>query len=259
MRKNRKALYLHSTIIRGRRLREGEEDGGGTGESGTQPNNTGVNGESAPGGQQSNAGQPFDPASFWASDGNDDAGDDSNNDGSDEGKELGTQLVSQIQAFKPKADVFTAEALEKMASGDLTPLNEAIAESHRAGMTQMLGITAQLLKRFETHIEGRFESLVGKRLNESQTNQRDERVLSENFKGYADPAVKPVIQGVWNQALRHTKGDRKAALTMTQGMLQAMGKAGKDDMGFSNFRNPDDNLDEGPSRLVQELLELKRP
>ena len=257
--RTRKQLFLTTSISRGTQLRregEGEQGGGTGGESGGGGNNGGGNSDSGTGGGDPNAGQQFDYSSFWAQKEPEPGSDDSNNDG-DAGKELGTRLVGQIQNFKPE-DIFTAASLQKMADGDLTDLNGGLTKTFQAGMTQMLGITAELMKAFEGNFDRRIEALINGKIEGSRTSQNDEKLLGDTFKGFAKPAMKPMIQGVFNKALEHSKGDRAKALDLAKGMLQAMGQHGKDDFGFSRFNNPDDNLAEGPSRLVQELLELRQ-
>jgi hypothetical protein len=258
MRKNRKALYLSSAVTHAR-FKSPEGNGGATSAApAAGGDNPPVTGDSSTGGEGTNSGQPFDYSSFWATNKPDDGNGDSLPNGQDAGKELGTQLLGEVKGFKVN-DVFTTEALEKMASGDLTALNSGINTAFQAGMGQMLNMTATIMQSFEQHFEKRIEGLIGSRLNASKTSANDERLLTDNFKGYADPAARPMIQGTFNKALEHTKGNRQDALKLTRDMLAVMGKASKDDLGFGNFRSPDDNLDEGPSRLVQELLELRKP
>lgn len=256
--RTRKQLFLTTSISRCTPLRregEGEQGGGTGGDSGGGGDNKGGNSDSGGGGGDPNAGQQFDYSSFWAAKEPEGDSNDSGNEG-DAGKELGTRLVGQIQNFKPD-DVFTAATLEKMANGDLTDLNSGLQKSFQAGLTQMLGITAELMKAFEGNFDKRIESLINGKIEGSRTSQNDEKLLGDTFKGFANQAMRPMIQGVFNKALEHSKGDRPKALDLAKGMLQAMGQHGKDDFGFSRFTNPDNNLDEGPSRLVQELLELK--
>jgi hypothetical protein len=229
-------------------------DGHEGGDSGAPANNTGVNSDSGTPAGDSNTGQDFDFGAFWNQQKQDDASDDSKKDEPDEGAQLGQQLVSQIQGFKA-SDVFTQDALQKMTDGDLSPLNEGINKAVQMSMTQMLGITATLMQKFEQNLQSRFDSMVENRLETSRTSQQDEQMLSKEFKAFSDPAVRPMIHGVFRQALQHSAGDRQKALKLTRGMLQTMGTVAKDDMGLSSLRNPDDQLDEGPARLVQELLQ----
>lgn len=253
--RTRKHLFLTTSISRGTPLRrDGEGEGGGDSSGGGD--NKGGNSDSGAGGGDPNAGQQFDYSAFWAAKEPEGGSDDSKDDG-DAGKELGTRLVGQIQSFKPD-DIFTAASLQKMADGDLTDLNGGLQKTFQAGMTQMLGITAELMKAFEGNFDKRIEALINGKIEGSRTSQNDEKLLGDNFKGFANPATRPVIQGVFNKALEHSKGDRGKALDLAKGMLEAMGQGGKDDFGFARFNNPDNNLDEGPSRLVQELLERRQ-
>ena len=121
---------------------------------------------------------------------------------------------------------------------------------------QTCALPISIMQRFETHMQSQLDKVVGDRINESTTSQKDEQLLTSSFSGFTDPALKPVITGVFRQSLRHTNGDRDKAVAMTRNMLQAMGKSGSSDFGLERS-NPDNNLDEGPSRLVQELLAMR--
>lgn len=236
------------------RAPDGHGEGGGS-DSGANPDNTGVNLGTGTPGADSNTGQDFDYTAFWnQQQQKDDNAESQGDEEPDEGAQLGQQLVSQIQSFKA-SDVFTQDALAKMTEGDLSPLNEGINKAVQTSMTQMLGITATLMQKFEQNLQSRFDSMVENRLETSKTSDKDEQMLASEFKAFADPSVRPVIHGVFRQALTHSNGDRKKAMQLTRGMLQTMGTVARDDMGLGNFRNPDDQLDEGPARLVQDLLQ----
>jgi hypothetical protein len=230
-------------------------EGVGGGDSGSGGGNADVNADSNAGVGEGNSGQAIDVAAFWAQPQGEGGSQDSQAPQVDEGQELGNQLVSQIQGFKAE-DVFTTEALRQMAEGDLSPLNAGLNKAVQTSMTQMLTMTATMMQRFESHMQGQMDKLVGERIDQSQTSQKDEQLLKTSFSGFDDPALKPVINGVFRQSLRHTNGDRTAAVAMTRNMLQAMGKSGSADFGLERS-NPDNDLSEGPSRLVQELLAMR--
>ena len=176
--RTRKQLYLTTSIARRtpfRRDGEGEQGGGAGGDSGKTGDNTDGNSDSGTGGGDPNAGQQFDYSSFWAAKEPEGADGDSQNDG-DAGKELGTRLVGQIQNFKPE-DIFTAASLQKMADGDLTDLNGGLTKTFQAGMTQMLGITAELMKAFEGNFDKRIEALINGKIEGSRTSQDRKSVV----------------------------------------------------------------------------------
>lgn len=227
----------------------------GPSDSPAPPANTGVNPVSAAPAGDGNTGQEFNYEAFWAQPDDGSNSTDSTNSGQDDGRELGQHLLTQIQNFSP-GQVFTAEALQQMASGDLTGVNAGMQSAIQGSMTQMLQMVATLMQRFETHIQSRFDEQVTTRIQGSQTAQRDEAMLAEAFQGFSNPAMRPVITGVFRQSLTHTNGDRKKALELTRGMLKAMGQSGAGDMGLQRQADPDNNLADGPSRLVQELLQM---
>lgn len=237
---------------------EGGGDAGGGGDSGQSQNNGAGNnqGQSQSNQNQNNDGQNFDYGQFWNSkpEGNN-QGD--NKDGSkpdDSGAQIGEQLLQRITDYKP-AEVFTQDALEKMREGDLSGLNTAFTQATQHSMRQMLGLSALMLQAFESSLDKRVQAAINGAVTNSQTSQKDEQLLSQNFAAFNRPEVRPVIHGVFTKALEHSGGDRQKALELTKGMLSMMGQLGHKDFGIDNPpSNPDDNLGEGPGRLVAELL-----
>jgi hypothetical protein len=258
MRKNRasrKSIYLYTGARRGLHggLPKEGEDHQGSGDSGQPQNNgTGNSGDSGQNGQnQNNDGLGFEPASFWNNPEPADGGTGESQGPTDE--EFGQTLMQSITNFTPPT-IFDAETASQIAEGNLEGVNQRMQQFGQTMMRQAMIMTAQILQRFEGQVDGRIKGSI----TENSTRQSDESMLAEQFPSFAKKEVRPVIQGVFQQSLKHSKGDRTKALEMTRGMLKSMGQLGAGDFGLSTPpSNPDDFTSNGPSSLVQELLQMR--
>lgn len=264
MRKNqfgrsRKSIFLGTTArlgLHGGLLKDeqGHDQSAGGGNQGQQQNNGGGNsGDSGQsGGNQNNDGLGFEPASFWNNPEPADGGNSESQQGpSDE--EFGQSLMQSITNFQAPA-IFDAETASQIAEGNLDGVNQRMQQFGQTMMRQAMIMTAQILQRFEGQVDGRIRGSI----TENSTRQSDEAMLSEQFPSFAKKEVRPVIQGVFQQSLKHSKGDRAKAMQMTRDMLKSMGQLGAGDFGLSTPpSNPDDFTSNGPSSLVQELLSMR--
>ena len=232
---------------------EGHGGGGGQGDSGQGGNNGGGNGgdSNTQGGGQNNNGQEFNAEGFWNS-----PEPEGGNSGESQGptdQEFGQSLLQGITQYQGGA-VFDAETASQIAEGNLDGVNQRMQQMQQGVLRQSLIMMSQILQRFESQMEGRINGAI----TQNSTQRDDTSMLAEAFPSYGQAAMKPVINGVFQQSLRHTKGDRKAALEMTRGMLRSMGQLGGSDMGIQTPpNNPDDFQSNGPSSLVQELLSMR--
>lgn len=263
MRKNRKHLYLSSTLARGRFLKAPEGDdtsGGGStpqgGDSGQTPDNTQGNSTPATQGQsgdQNNPGQQLDVDGFWKKAESQDGGD-QNQNGGEQTPDVGTQIVNDIKAFKLGTPIFDDSIATEIAEGKLDGINNRLNQMAQSVMQQTVVMTARLMKALEESMDQRVSGMI----DSSQSQTKDEQLLTENFQAYSQPAMQPVIRGVFQQSLSHTKGDRKAAMEMTKGMLKQMGQLGREDFGIPKPpRNPDDVYGaDSSASLVKDLLSM---
>lgn len=238
--------------LHGGLLKDEEGHGGGGGDSNGGGNNGGGNsGDSGQsGGNQNNDGQSFNAESFWNSP--EPEGTSQESQGPTDA-EFGQSLMQTITNFQG-SPVFDAETASQIAEGNLDGVNQRLQAMQQGVLRQSMIMMAQILQRFDTQVDGR----ISGQINQNSTRQSDESMLSEQFPSFTKPEVRPVIQGVFQQSLKHSKGDRKAALEMTRGMLKSMGQLGGSDFGFSTPPgNPDDHTSNGPSSLVQELLSMR--
>lgn len=226
---------------------EGEHGGG---ESGGQQQQTGGNsggnnsggnsgGEGGSGGNQNNSGNGFDAASFWQEPSPE--GGQSPNSGSAGGNQSGggqqqQQPQNEGNAFAERlgnlkfgTDVFNPDAIKAMnEGGDTKPFNESMTQFGRQAVRESVVMAAQLMQRNNTMIEARMKEMMDERFG-----QRDsEAGLGQEFPSYNKPGMKPMIDGIFAQAMRLSKGDRTGAIAMTKEMLKHTTQTMSSDLGL---------------------------
>ena len=167
-----------------------------------------------------------------------------------ESQALGGELRGMIDGFAAPP-VFTAEISQQIAEGNFDGANAAIAAANKAAIQASVVANSKLLKsvieRLQSDFEGRIQAALG---NKDSTD-----FLRQTFPQAKDPALAPLVERVWNQALANTKGNREEATRQTRGMLQAMGK----EFAPDDIRQPADDPTAGintsaSKSLVDELL-----
>lgn len=234
----RKQLYLTSTIRRGRRLRDENEPGGGTG---SDNNTTPAGGNSEPGGtpttESNNTVPGFDPATFWqgskADDGTAPLGESAqpgkgSESGSQEEGTLQEALTTRLESMTFGDPVFTAEVTEQINSGDFKGVQERIDAQLRTGVRQSLGLMVSILKPFAEQITNQMRE----EMQSTFTTRDDSSTLESMFPAAKNPAVRPMIESIYNQALKNTKGDRESAVKQTKEMLKFAAGVSAGDLGI---------------------------
>lgn len=194
----------------------GSAAGADSGAGGGNGGNSGESGSGSEGGD--NTGQPGADARFWEPKPEvDTAGAESDQAAS---TALGQELSGMIQSFAP-APAFTKETAEKIAAGDLDGVNQAFQAQHQAVLKQSVVATAKIVETMLARQEANFEARIQKALG----NKDNEVALESHFPAAKDPAYRPIVQRVFDQALVNSKGDRNKAIEQTKGMLAAFGNA----------------------------------
>lgn len=236
---------------------EGEGEGAGTGD------NTGGNtgGTTNAGGTQDNAGETIDPAAFWAEPKPAAAGSPGSPGSADSGAAGGGQTGDNTsQEFTNRigklnfGDTFTPEIAKQVAEGDMTGVNKQIAGQMRQATQEGLVLSAQLMQLHGDHLMTKVAQLIDSRLGTRDNTAS----LQESFPTYTDAGMKPVIDGMFNQAMKHAGGDRTKAIAMTRDMLKYVGKTGAGDLGITTPPGgPGDDFGASSTNsksLVDELL-----
>ena len=165
------------------------------------------------------------------------------------------QLFAQKLANLSFGDVFTEADMRKMADdGDLTGINAAINTQLKQAAHQSVVLTAELMQKNNAAMESRFRAI----LSEVLGGEKNEDTLLKEFPAAADPRARPMIQQVFNQALKHTKGNRPQAVIQAKEMLKIMGSVAGADLGITDApRGPGDQdyNTQGSKSLVDSLLQ----
>lgn len=244
MRKNRKQLYVgHRLGLHGRLMRDGEAQGGDNG--GAAAGNSG--GAASGGSESNNTGDGFDPASFWGSSesssgqnpSGESASDNSNpNPGSSEGQSLQEILTGRLESMTFGDPVFTAEVTQQINEGNFDGFHQRLDGALRGAVRESLGMMVQVLRPFAEQINQTIEE----RLSSTLTNRDNAQALESLFPGAKNPAVRPMIQSIYDQALKNTKGNREAAVKQTKEMLKHAAGITADDLDISvHARGADDS------------------
>lgn len=262
-------MIRFNTYGRGRKARLMRRDEAGHGGGGAAPatqEQTGNNqgGNSGPGSTgtqtQNNGGQTFDPASFWTppapetsppSAGSAGGESGAGNQTQEQGQGLAQTLSTRIQSaqFQP---VFTEAINTQLAEGDSTGFNAAIHEHGRGLLRESLALNAQVVQEYGKLLMNQ----VGQMLDERLGNRDNEATLETSFPELiAKPALRPVIQSVFETAMKHTKGDRKGAATLAREMLKHLGTDLGTGLGLETApSDPGGSNSNAAAGLVEELL-----
>jgi len=239
--------------------------GGDSGAGGDNPQgNAGGSASQTPAGD--NAGQSFDPASFWqsppsesqqspsggsADSGTQGGGTPAAQPAADQGTQIGQRFAQQLEqmAFQP---VFTQETANQIADGNLDGINSAMVQSHRESVRNAVTMSAQLMQTYGQHLMAQVEA----RIQEHFGSRDDDASLMKEFpQAAADPGIRPMISSIYKQALGHTKNNREAAIAMTRDMLKYVAKGAGTELGINDAPgNSGDNISPGALSLVEDLM-----
>ena len=231
-----------------------DEQGGGANES------VGATGLETGGQTQDNTGQEFDGNSFWdqpsaeatgtpGQPGSAESGAPAG--GQNDAAEFGKQLSARLDAiaFDP---AFTEEIARQVEQGDLSGINKTMAANHQKAVRESVVLTAQLMQKSQEALLTKVQSMIDQKLGTRDTN----KTLEENFSMAKDPALRPIVQSVFDQAMLKAKGNRTVAVAETQKMLKVLGVRGAKDMGITTPpASPEDTFtSDAATSLVEELM-----
>lgn len=231
----------------------------------TENNGAGNAGDSGGtgGGGENNAGQGFDYAGFWnepsaegganrdsSGGGNGGQSNQQQPGGNGGNQSYGERLNAEIGGMRFD-EVFTRDVADQIADGNLEGANAGIQALGQQVLRQSVIMNAKLMQTFGNNImemmRGEIQAALGNRDNNES--------LLEAFPSAKDPAIRPMINGVFQQAMKHSGGDRSKAIALTRDMLKFMGNKAAGDFGLETPPGGrEDFLGDGPSALVEELL-----
>lgn len=259
--RNRKHLFLNSTILRGRRLKDGEEAAGGTG----TPNNTGGNpGESGSGdGTQNNTGESFDASTFWegpkeekpVTPNGESAGTGTPPSGTQQQNQepgFADQLNTQLSSLTFGDAVFDAGIAEEINGGNFEGANKRIQASMQAAVRNSLAMQVQILRPFAEQLM----SQMDERIQSTLSSRDNTDTLTRDFPAAKDPKVAPVIRSVFDQALKNTGGNREKAVAQTKQMIALLANTAGGDVGLNVAPRGADDSGRPPNPVTNWLDEL---
>jgi len=216
------------------------DSGGGqqeqTGNSGG--NNQGGNsgGGNGSGGNQNNSGGGFNPEAFWqepspAPSPSPNSGSAGGNDsGGGQQQNEGNAFAERLNNLKFGTDVFTPDAIKAMnEGGDPATFNGNMQKFGQQAVRESVVMAAQLMQRNNHMMEQRMQEMLDERFG-----QRDsETGLGQEFPSYKEAGMKPVIDGIYAQAMKVTGGKRAEAIAMTKEMLKHTTQTMSKDLGIT--------------------------
>lgn len=239
--RNARRLGKHGKVMKDETGQHQESGGQGGGQSGNGgENNQGGNsgGQSGSGGNQNNGGAAFDPEAFWqepspeparspshgGSAGSGDSG------GGQQQQNEGNAFAERLNNLAFAKEVFTPDAIKAMNdSGDSKAFNENMTTFGRQAVRESVVMAAQLMQKNNSMLESRFQEMLDERFG-----QRDaEGDLGKEFPSYTKPGMKPMIDGIFAQAMKITGSKRPAALAMTKEMLKHTTQSMSGDLGLN--------------------------
>lgn len=193
----------------------------------TQPSNFGPSANTPA--DSNNAGQTFDPASFW--DGPASSGSSASSEESARGSqaESGTQdggtsggfaeqLTERLNGLTFGEAVMDREIAEQISEGNFDGFQARINALGQQIVREALAVNVQILREFTPQ-------LLAQAREETQqtfTSRDNEQSLVQHFPAAKNPAMARTIQPIYAQALKNTGGNREQAIAQTKEMLRFM-------------------------------------
>jgi hypothetical protein len=223
--------------------------------------NSGTNGGESGGGN--NGGQSFDLSAFWASpDGGSSASPSGESAGSgqsssgqqqpngNQGQQQQQQPTNPVQQLQQDIQALTFN--NPMTADVMTQLSEGNVEGFQTGMNQlgqqavqhairlMLPILSEVRNNLRTEIQGS--------VTQNNQSRDDEAALLKAIPSAANPAVRPMVDSIFQQAMKHSSNDRTKALALTKDMLRLQMQTMGSDVGMppptagDGFGSPSRNI-----------------
>lgn len=262
MRKNRKSLFLHEDIIRGRYLKQDAAGGGGA-TPGAEGGNGGAGGGNSSGGAtgdsgDNNTGPEFDASTFWQ--GSDQSGSGSSESESASGDQSGSgtganelrdELTNKLNTLQFGDSPMSQEIFEQAQEGNFEGFNKNLNAMLSQAVKQALGLSVSVLRPFAEQMMTEVENRISQRLG----SRDDADQLVRDFPAAKDPKIRPAVEGLYQQALKNTKGDRPAAVEQVKSMMRLMSQSTAQDLGLHVApRGADDSgVPSTPTNWLDEL------
>lgn len=253
---NERSVMLNHTLMTpmeraaGRFMRAPDHPGAGDFSSelnqGGGENNSSVN----PGANQNsgdsnnNSGQEFKPEAFWTA-GEQPKQEETN--GAD-GQAFGTQLMQSLAGLA-FANLVDDKIATDLSEGKWEGFNQRLVEQQREAVKHSLALNVSVMQRAFAEMQNHVNRLIEEKLG-SRDAQHE---LVKEIPQAGNPALKPLVDSIFNQAMKLNPGNRAAAIKMTKDMLAHTATTVAPDLGLAP-RGPGDPQQTPPTNWLQELL-----
>lgn len=239
-RRNRRSLIISSRNLRRMKAEDGEHGGATPTPS---ADNTGGNtgGQSGDSTGADNTGQAPDYSQFWAEPSSDEsssagsagsAGNGTQGEGSPQNQQErpnpAATLGEDIGKIDFGANIMTQSAIEKLGNGDASEFHANLNNMGREAVTSAIRLMVPIMGQLRDQLR----SEMTKTVDSTNTGRDDSAALLAAIPSSSDPKVKPIVESIFAQAKKITKGDRAAAISMTKDMLKLQMQTMSNDLGI---------------------------
>lgn len=144
-------------------------------------------------------------------------------------------VPGSLSAFEAKmkslkfGELVTPEMTEQLQQGDFNGLNQSMTAAMQNSVQQSLMMTAQMLNDFETRMSDKMKTISSQSISTNESRA----ALMKAIPSASNPAIQPIAEGIFAQALKKTQGDNAKAIEMTKQFMTAMTTATAQDLGIN--------------------------
>lgn len=231
----------------------GNQGGGGSNTGGDQSTSGGSSGN------QNNNGQQEDHSSFWTSPSDDEtkppsqSGSAGNQSSSGGEPSLGDQIRNSISSLDFGG--VNESVIQELGEGKFDSFNAILNQVGRKSVETAVQTQSQILEKFGAALVGHVQSMIDNKL-QSRDNESE---LFKHIPSAKNPAIKPIAEMVYAQALKITGGKTAEAIEKTKTMLREFTQKTAGDVG-AVFESRDDSDDSGgrpPENWLEDLMAAK--
>lgn len=198
-------------------------------------------------GESNNTGETFDAGAFW--------GEPDPNEQTPQGPDadaVRNGLTESLANLNFGAIPFDNEIAEQINSGNFDGINQRLQEFGTNAVKQSLAMTVSILKPLTEQILTQVRAEV----SGTMSGRDDADQLVRDFPSAKDPKIRPVVQNLYTQALKNTKGNRAEATAQVKSMMALITQSTSDDLGLDVAPRGADDFGRSRSPTINWLDEL---
>jgi hypothetical protein len=161
-------------------------------------------------------------------------------------------LTQQLSNLDFGAALFDADITQQINEGNFEGVNKRMQEMGSSMVRQSLALTVSILRPLTDQILNQVREEISGTLN----TRDDGEQLVRDFPAAKDPKIRPVVENLYRQALKNTKGNRQDAITQVKSMLTLVTQSTADDLGLDVAARGADDFGRSRSPAINWLDEL---